>query len=273
MKKSFWVAVVAAMIFAVNAEAQFSVGVGYANEKVISKTSSKDSDVGLGHKATAWDKSRKQLDGFYVEASYNWEFATLGSSAFALQPGVRYTLLTSIMSADEATLSTKGEGKYIESSRSSYSNHLLDMPVHVKYSYDFVPGSVKAYVFAGPVLSVGLAAMNRYVEKANGVFDGSSERDYYCDKYNVYNGKHTVMEYNNETKKYETKRERDDKYKLYDAVDLKLGLGAGVTLCEKVDVKFGYNIGLLNRSFIKRRNSEKYSVHSNILYFGVAYNF
>ena len=99
MKKSFWVAVVAAMIFAVNAEAQFSVGVGYANEKVISKTSSKDSDVGLGLKATAWDKSRKQLDGFYVEASYNWEFATLGSSAFALQPGVRYTLLTAYFCA------------------------------------------------------------------------------------------------------------------------------------------------------------------------------
>lgn len=55
--------------------------------------------------------------------------------------------------------------------------------------------------------------------------------------------------------------------------DLKLALGLGVTVSEKVDIKFGYNIGLLNRSYIKNKNDMRYSTHSNILHFGVAYKF
>lgn len=46
-----------------------------------------------------------------------------------------------------------------------------------------------------------------------------------------------------------------------------------MTVSEKVDVKFGYNLGLLNRSFVKNDDTTKYSAHSNVLYFGVTYNF
>ena len=55
--------------------------------------------------------------------------------------------------------------------------------------------------------------------------------------------------------------------------DLKIALGLGVTISEKVDVKFGYNIGLLNKAYVKKANDIKYSIHSNLLYFGAAYNF
>lgn len=55
--------------------------------------------------------------------------------------------------------------------------------------------------------------------------------------------------------------------------DLKLALGVGVTIMENIDIKFGYNIGLLNRRFIKEDDDTKYTAHSNIMYFGVAYNF
>ena len=57
---------------------------------------------------------------------------------------------------------------------------------------------------------------------------------------------------------------------MYNMFDLKLALGLGVTVSEKVDIKAGYNIGLLNRAYPK---VDDYSVHSNVFYFGVAYNF
>ena len=272
MKKYLFVAVMAAMVFAVNAKAQLSVGVGYANERVTSKTSY---DLGDDVKGYAWTKSHMQLDGFYVEADYNWEFAKVGPGTFALQPGVRYTLLTSPVSGTKANFSTKvdvdAKCKYTEHAR--YTNHLLDIPVNVKYSYEFVPGALKAYVFAGPVFSLGLSASEISVAKGKSNIDGESDKYYSSEKYNVYTGKYTVKAYNPETKKYDVETNKDDLYKVYNAFDLKLGLGAGVTLCDKVDVKFGYNIGLLNRSFVKNHDSEKYSAHSNIMYFGVAYNF
>ena len=62
-------------------------------------------------------------------------------------------------------------------------------------------------------------------------------------------------------------------YKRYKMFDLKLALGLGVTVSEKVDIKVGYNIGLLNRIVHKIDDYAKYSAHSNVLYFGVAYNF
>ena len=58
----------------------------------------------------------------------------------------------------------------------------------------------------------------------------------------------------------------------FNMFDLKLAFGLGMTVSEKVDVKFGYNLGLLNRSFVKNDDTTKYSAHSNVLYFGVIYN-
>jgi hypothetical protein len=270
MKKCLFVAVIAATVFAASAKAQFSIGVGYANEKVISKTSVLD--LGTGIKGYSWEKSRTHLDGFYVEASYDWEFTEMGPGVFTLQPGVRYTMLTSLISSTKSRASKDGE-KYSASSQSRYNNHLLDIPVNVKYSYDFVPGTVKAYVFAGPVLSLGLVANNVLDETYNVLVNGKLEKQRVVETCNVYNGKYIVKTYNQETKKYDVEKQQDDLYKLYNAFDLKFGLGAGVTLCEEVDIKFGYNIGLLNRSFIKKDDLYKYSAHSNIMYFGVAYNF
>jgi hypothetical protein len=224
-----------------------------------------------------------KLDGFYVEASYNWEFANMGASAISLQPGVRYTFLSaSQLNVDDqdfniqtTKMKEKDEnGKSFGRLKTAFRNHLLDIPVNVKYSYEFVPDALKAYVFAGPVLSFGLAA--NYVNYQTYKGTNGEETVKYRNvgtKYNVYNGKYTTRTYNPESKKVDTKKEQDDAYHLYDAFDLKLGLGVGITVCEKLDVKFGYNIGLLNRAAEKGDEDTKYSTHSNIMYFGVAYNF
>ena len=154
-----------------------------------------------------------------------------------------------------------------------YADHFIDIPLHVKYSYDFVPGALKAYAFAGPVFSFGLAAKRVSSTKGAITYDGERMKIYEVERVNAYNGKYYSKSYDSETKEYDVEKEQSDDYKEFNMFDLKLALGLGVTVSEKVDIKFGYNIGLLNRSFVKNDDYSKYSAHSNVLYFGVAYNF
>lgn len=271
MKKSiiFLATAIVSVAFAANASAQISVGVGYANETVIDKSIAKFED---GESGKAWSKDRLQLNGFYIEAAYNWDFASVAGGSLALQPGVRYYCLSSLTSNSRTNIKEdKNSLKGVSKNR--ISDHLIDVPVNVKYSYDFIPGTLKGYAFAGPVLSFGIAAKYSDIEKSKVTVDGETKNYSDISKYNAYTGKY-FNEYNDEYEdKVVTDKGKDDKYKSYNMFDLKLALGLGITVAEKVDVKCGYNIGLLNRAFNKNSDDAKHAAHSNILYFGVAYNF
>ena len=97
MRKSiiFLATAIVSVAFAANASAQISVGVGYANETIINKSIAKFED---GESGKAWSKDRLQLNGFYIEAAYNWDFASVAGGSLALQPGVRYYCLSSLTS-------------------------------------------------------------------------------------------------------------------------------------------------------------------------------
>ena len=260
---------VAAMALAANAAAQISVGVGYANETVIDKSSMK---LDEGEKGKAWTKDRRNLNGFYIEAAYNWNFTSVAGGDLSLQPGLRYYCLTDRNSTSKANY--KGEDYSAKASeKERISDHFIDIPVNVKYAYDFVPGAVKAYAFAGPVLSFGLAAKSVSISKSSYTYDGESEDYTEINRYNLYTGKYYRQYYDEYEDKEITSKGKEDQYRSYNMFDLKLGLGLGVTVAEKVDVKFGYNIGLLNRAFLKNTDDAKNSAHSNVLYFGVSYNF
>ena len=273
MKNLFLATVVAAMAFAVNANAQISVGAGYANETVISKTSYKMPDEIKGY---SWDKNMMQLNGFYIEAAYNLDLAKVASGTLSVQPGVRYYCLTDINGKSKSNWKGTNEGQKVyqkTSGKSSYSDHFIDIPINVKYSYDIVSGALKAYAFAGPVLSLGLAANSVDIKRTKA--DNGSEKYNFKEmtKYNTYTGKYVIETYDYAENKPDIEKGKDDKYKSYNMFDLKLALGLGITISEKVDIKFGYNIGLLNRSFVKNVDDTKYATHSNVLYFGAAYNF
>ena len=269
MKKTLFAILVTAMAFAVNATAQISVGVGYANETLISKG---NAVLESGQNGYSWTKSNEQLNGFYIEASYDWEFASLGSGDFILQPGVRYYCLTQKVLHSKSDIKDNSD-HYKANATNRISDHLLDIPVNVKYAYDFIPGTFKAYAFAGPTLSFGLAATNVTRSMVYGSVNDKVTEYTNVERYNGYTGKYYHKTYNSGTKNYEIEKGKKDEYKEYNMFDLKLALGLGVTIVENIDIKFGYNIGLLNRSFIKELDDTKYSAHSNIMYFGVAYNF
>ena len=122
--------------------------------------------------------------------------------------------------------------------KASFTEHYLDIPVNVKYGYDVLPSKLKIYAFAGPVFSLGLSS---------------------------------VMSISGDNSKVKTNLYEESDYGRF---DLKLGLGAGVTVAEKFNVKLGYNIGLLNRYTGEQvRNDYKYRRHTGVFYLGVGFNF
>jgi hypothetical protein len=60
----------------------------------------------------------------------------------------------------------------------------------------------------------------------------------------------------------------------YGRFDIKFGIGAGVTVAEKLNVKLGYNIGMLNRYTGEQLSKDyKYKMHTGVFYLGVGFNF
>ena len=123
--------------------------------------------------------------------------------------------------------------------RASFTEHYLDIPVQVKYGYDVLPSKLNVHAFAGPVFSVGLASSLKVSANDNVV-----------------------------------KTDNYDKSGNYARFDLKFGLGAGVTVAERFNVKLGYNFGLLNRYTGEQVGKDiKYKTHTGVFYVGVGYNF
>lgn len=121
--------------------------------------------------------------------------------------------------------------------RASLTEHYLDIPVHVKYGYEVLPSKLSVHAFAGPVFSVGLAS----------TIKASADN--------------TTVKTNN----YEDSD--------YGRFDLKIGIGAGITIAERFNVKVGYNFGLLNRYTGEQVDDYKYKAHTGVFYVGAGFNF
>ena len=233
MKKIYFILAAAAMLLAVDANAQLQVGAGYNHSTTTERIADEDDS--------------EDLDGFYIEATYDLNFLEKGWGTLALQPGVRFTYLGEADSDIE----------YGYKAKSAFNETYLDIPVHVKYSYDL--GAVKLSAFAGPVFSMGLSSVAQTSISGEGV-------DYFV-KYHNYSGK-TI------TKGESLSSVNPDGMTDYGRFDIKLGLGVGATFMEKFNVKVGYNIGMLNRYTGEQLSKDyKYKMHTGVFYLGVGFNF
>lgn len=228
MKKFYLILAAAAMFLAVDANAQLGVGVGYNHGTTTTRMGDESDSDGL--------------DGFYLEATYDWNFLERGWGSLALQPGVRFSYMGEYDSEELAGVVAK----------ESFNETYLDIPVHVKYSYDL--GAVKLSAFAGPVFSLGLTSASKV------------SADDYMVKYHNYTGK-TV------TKGDSASSITPDGATDYGRFDLKLGLGVGATFMEKFNVKLGYNIGMLNRYTGEQVADTKYKMHTGVFFRDRSFNF
>ena len=191
------------------------------------------------------DKDSDKLNGFYLEAGYTLNLLEKNWGAIDIQPMLKWSFFGESEQEELAGIKVK----------SSFAENYLDIPVNVRYSYEISPEKFKVYAFAGPVFSFGITSVTK-----------SSFEDAMV-KYHNYSGK--VV-----TKGVETSVSSGEGIKDYGLFDLKLGIGAGVTLSEKIDVKLGYNIGLLNRYTGEQISKEhEYRYHTDVFFVGVAYNF
>jgi hypothetical protein len=149
MKKIYFIlAVAAAVLFATEASAQIGVGLGYNLYNSVQKE--------------AGQKNGNELNGFYVEATYDINFLEKLWGNLGVQPGLRFSYAGVHDSAELLGVLTK----------SSWAETYLDIPVFVKYSQDF--RSLGFFAFAGPVFSCGLSSHSK-----TSVKDISTEIDVY----------------------------------------------------------------------------------------------
>lgn len=225
------------MIWAADANAQLSVGAGY--------------NLGTTTLSLQGDSESDELNGFYLEAVYDWDFLDAGWGMLGIQPGVRFSYM------GESDVEEEGGLRAVASLNETY----LDIPVNVRYSYFL--GSVRLSAFVGPVFSLGLSSA--FKTKLSGSLIGQ-DVDY-------------MVKYHNYTGTTVTKGEGSSSadvagYPDYGRFDIKLGLGVGATFMERFNVKLGYNFGLLNR--YKGEQVEGYGkvkMHTGVFYIGLGYNF
>lgn len=234
MKKIYFIIAAVAMFLAVDANAQLQVGAGYNHGTTTERIADEDDS--------------EDLDGFYLEVTYDLNFLEKGWGTLALQPGVRFTYLGEADSDIEFGYKAK----------SAFNETYLDIPVHVKYSYDL--GTVKVSAFAGPVFSMGLTSVAKRSISGEGMN--------YVAKYHNYSGE-TVTKGEGSSSSV-----NPDGLTGYGRFDIKLGLGVGATFMEKFNVKVGYNIGMLNRYTGEQISKDhKYKTHTGVFYLGVGFNF
>ena len=245
MKRFFTVfaLAVAAMAFAVGAKAQISVGAGYGLATHVLKAVASEGDV--------QETESDGLNGFYINALYNFDFLSMNWGVLSLQSGLTYSYYGTSDSEDEEVL---GVPTYY---KTSFNEHYLDVPVNVKYSYDLLPGTLKLSAFAGPVFSFGLSSAE--IDRVEMGDDWSKVVT------NNYTGKVTTKTETAGKLSESTVEGNGTGYRMF---DLKLGLGIAATVFDKLDVKLAYNIGLLDRY-----KADALRWHTNVFTVGVAWNF
>ena len=249
MRKILFATLIASMAFAVNSAAQITVGAGYANASHVDKVKSGSDSV----------SDKTGMSGIWIGGTYEWNFMKENWGDLSLLPGATYSFFGKKLKSE-----SDEEDGYEYSYKQSRRDHYLDIPVSVKYAYDF--GSVKAWAYAGPVFSFGLSAKSIY--KA---FEDDGETEYKnVTKAGLYSGKTSWKRYENGKVVESGKEKGESDYSMF---DIKLGLGLGVTVFEKYDVKLGYNIGILNRYTGEQSDDYKFKSKTNVFYFGVAYHF
>lgn len=232
---------VVAMAFAASASAQLSVGAGYG-------LASHTSKYKVGNTTTI-DKPTN-MNGFYVGGTYDINFLSKNWGDLSVAPGLTYSFYGKLISSE----SYKDEGINV-SDKESLREHYLDVPVHVKYAYNVVPGTLKLAAFAGPVFSFGLSSKTIMREEYG--------NDYTVSRLGNYSGKYVVKS------SFAEDNEKGDLGDTgYSMFDLKFGFGIAATIFEKIDFIIAYNVGILDRY-----SSDSYSSHTNVLQIGVAYNF
>lgn len=216
MKNIFKTVLFAALFIAAgnNAFAQFGVNVGYMNSTTWGKANGSKSSEDM------------TTNGFAVGIDHNIK---LIGNLLSIQPGIYYQHL--LKSEDIAEFPGYA-------ARNTFTENYIGIPVHVKVGFNILPKEMlRIYVFAGPTFEIGLMANDKISISGN---DRSGEVSY-----NYYNGKlkSTSDVLNSLIENYYP----SDSQGQYKRFDVMLGGGVGIQAVHFLDIRAGYDYGVVNR--------------------------
>lgn len=203
------------MAFSAAAQKGLGLSVGYVSSASITR----DADG---------DRSASPLlNGLRVGASYDLNI----TRQFMFQPGVYYSYLT-----DRRQLGVIEIGDYYIADL--VNEHFLNMPLHFKYNFEISDAITGLYLFAGPTLTVGLSATSDIgvANKNSSDYIGDAEFNYYTGAFSCDMG--SISQ--NQLKDYFESQ-------TFRRFDVAMGVGIGLEILDYLDVKLGYDWGLVNR--------------------------
>lgn len=211
MKSYFKLIAVAVAIFAasIEASAQFGVNISYMNSNA---------------RPVQWSDAKNQTNGFTV--GIDNELKLIGNF-LSIQPGLYYQHL--LASDDIVDLGSKLYAK------NTYTDYFLAIPLHVKLGFNILPNKMlRLYVFAGPTFEIGLKSADKLSIAEIGEIS-----------YNYYTGK--LSSSSDEITDIVASSGLFPDQKVYGRFDVMLGGGVGIQVIRFLDIKVGYDYGLVNR--------------------------
>lgn len=229
MKSYFKLIAVAVAIFAasIEASAQFGVNISYMNSNA---------------RPVQWSDAKNQTNGFTV--GIDNELKLIGNF-LSIQPGLYYQHL--LASEDIVDLGSQLYAK------NTYSDYFLAIPLHVKLGFNILPNKMlRLYVFAGPTFEIGLKSADKLSIAEIGEIS-----------YNYYTGKFSSS--SDEITDIVASSGLFPDQKVYGRFDVMVGGGVGIQVIRFLDIKVGYDYGLVNRY---RKEMDK-TVNRGQFYVGV----
>ena len=211
MKSYFKLIAVAVAIFAasIEASAQFGVNISYMNSNA---------------RPIRWSDAKNQTNGFTV--GIDNELKLIGNF-LSIQPGLYYQHL--LASEDIVDLGSQLYAK------NTYSDYFLAIPLHVKLGFNILPNKMlRLYVFAGPTFEIGLKSADKLSIAEIGEIS-----------YNYYTGKFSSS--SDEITDIVASSGLFPDQKVYGRFDVMVGGGVGIQVIRFLDIKVGYDYGLVNR--------------------------
>lgn len=211
MKSYFKLIAIAVAIFAasIEASAQFGVNISYMNSNA---------------RPVQWSDAKNQTNGFTV--GIDNELKLIGNF-LSIQPGLYYQHL--LASEDIVDLGSQLYAK------NTYSDYFLAIPLHVKLGFNILPNKMlRLYVFAGPTFEIGLKSADKLSIAEIGEIS-----------YNYYTGK--LSSSSDEITDIVASSGLFPDQKVYGRFDVMVGGGVGIQVIRFLDIKVGYDYGLVNR--------------------------
>ena len=151
------------------------------------------------------------------------------------------------------------------------ADHQINIPVYLKYSFNLKPNKLDLYLYAGPVLSVGMAS-----ELAAHIDVSGFTYNLYIDNYSGAIRKLTLTNYNiNEEREQalidDFQPELDNRGITQRYIDLQIDGGIGFRFKDHWELRFGYSFGVFDR--FNRAYGDTHDLQMTQYYVGFGYRF